>query len=57
MSETERRLHRRDIADLYVQTARRFKHSAILVHHVADWGDPTDELVLDVWRSEGSYAD
>src|SRR5450759_1393015 len=29
MSETERQLHRRDIADLYVQTARKYEHSAI----------------------------
>jgi uroporphyrinogen decarboxylase len=32
MEEKERQLHRRDIADLYVATAERFEHSAILLH-------------------------
>ena len=32
MSEAERELHRRDIADLYVNTARRYEHSAIFFH-------------------------
>jgi uroporphyrinogen decarboxylase len=26
MTETERNLHRRDMADLYVQTARKYEH-------------------------------
>src|SRR6185369_11134670 len=29
MSDPERDLHRRDIADLYVTTARKYEHSAI----------------------------
>jgi len=32
MSEHERQLHREDMADLYIRTARRFEHSAILLH-------------------------
>jgi uroporphyrinogen decarboxylase len=32
MSETERRLHRNDIACLYIETARRYEHSAIFIH-------------------------
>ena len=32
MEEKERELHRRDMADLYVATAERFEHSAILLH-------------------------
>ena len=32
MQETERALHRRDMARLYVDTADRFEHSAILLH-------------------------
>jgi uroporphyrinogen decarboxylase len=32
MSETERRLHRLDIADLFIGTAERFEHSAIFLH-------------------------
>ena len=42
MSERERDLHRRDIADLYVQTARRFEHAAIFFHEPGGWGDQTD---------------
>ncbi len=38
MSETERNLHRRDIADLYVATARRYEHSAIFFHAPGGWG-------------------
>ena len=36
MSENERRLHTRDIADSYVSVARKFEHSAILVGF-QDW--------------------
>ncbi|MBI4028368.1 MAG: hypothetical protein HY360_25510 [Verrucomicrobia bacterium] len=32
MEEKERELHRQDMADLYVATAERFEHSAILLH-------------------------
>ena len=32
MSETERKLHRAEMAGLYVQTAERFEHSAIFLH-------------------------
>jgi len=32
MSQTERRLHREDTADLYIATAERFEHSAIFLH-------------------------
>jgi uroporphyrinogen decarboxylase len=38
MSATERDLHRRDIADLYVKTAERYEHSAILFHRPGGWG-------------------
>jgi uroporphyrinogen decarboxylase len=31
MSEKERNLHRRDIADLYIQVARKYEHSAIFL--------------------------
>jgi uroporphyrinogen decarboxylase len=46
MSARERELHRRDIADLYVATARRFEQSAILFHSPARWGnDPDGETI------------
>jgi uroporphyrinogen decarboxylase len=32
MEEKERQLHRHDIADLYIATAERFEHDAILLH-------------------------
>jgi len=32
MTEAERRLHRADMADLYIATAERFEHSAIFIH-------------------------
>jgi uroporphyrinogen decarboxylase len=38
MSDRERDLHRRDIADLYVATARRYEHSAIFFHGAGGWG-------------------
>jgi uroporphyrinogen decarboxylase len=44
MSETERDLHRRDIADLYVQTAREFDHSAIFFHPPGGWDKLEDSF-------------
>ncbi len=32
MEEKERRLHREDMADIYIATAERYEHDAILVH-------------------------
>jgi uroporphyrinogen decarboxylase len=32
MTEEERQIHREDIADIHIQTARRFDHSAIFLH-------------------------
>jgi len=32
MEEKERQLHREDMADLHIQTAKRFEHSAIFLH-------------------------
>jgi uroporphyrinogen decarboxylase len=46
MSGTERDLHRRDIADLYVATARRYDHSAIFFHPPGGWnGDWADDEI------------
>ena len=33
MTETERELHRADMADIFVATAERYEHSAIFMHH------------------------
>jgi uroporphyrinogen decarboxylase len=46
MSDAERDLHRRDIADLYVQTARHYEHSAIFFHPPGGW--PSDD---DIFRT------
>ena len=44
MSDRERDLHRRDIADLYVTTARRYEHSAIFFHPPGGWSNDDDTL-------------
>ena len=43
MSERERDLHVRDIADLYVAIARRYEHSAIFFHGPGGWGSSADD--------------
>src|SRR6478672_5763585 len=44
MSDAERNLHRRDIAALYVATARHFEHSAIFFHPPGGWSGDDDAL-------------
>ena len=44
MSEKERDLHRRDIADLYVQIARKYEHAAIFFHGPGGWKDEQDTV-------------
>jgi len=44
MEEKERQLHREDMADLYIQTAERFEHSAIFLH--PNPGDAEEEIKL-----------
>ena len=53
MSQAERDLHRRDIADLHIAVARKFEHSAVFFHPPTIWGnDPMSELVrtLEILR-------
>jgi len=50
MTEKERELHRRDIADLYITTARRYEHSAIFVHAVGGWGSTNDTHDREMMR-------
>ncbi len=46
MSKSEQQLHRRDIADTYVMTARHYEHSAIFVHGQMIWQkENTDETL------------
>jgi uroporphyrinogen decarboxylase len=48
MSERERDLHRRDIADLFVAIARKYEHSAIFFHGPGGWGNQGDDEVRRV---------
>jgi len=52
MSETERECHRLDIAQLYVDCARKYEHSGIMFHGSGGWRDPADETrrILDKIR-------
>ena len=45
MTEDERRLHRADMARLFIETAERFEHDAILLHPNPDNLDETRRLV------------
>lgn len=45
MCETERTLHRRDLADLYVRVAEKYEHSGIMFHTPYGWEEE------DVMRS------
>jgi uroporphyrinogen decarboxylase len=45
MEEKERRLHRAEMADIYIQTAERFEHNAILLHPNPDTVEETLHLV------------
>ena len=51
MTEDERQLHRKDMADLFIQTARRFDHDAIFLHPNPGREDEIFRLV-DLIREE-----
>ena len=54
MSESERELHRRDVADLYVQTVRRFELAGTIYHTPRGWQDHDVRLSLEhVRRLDG----
>ena len=58
MSETERQLHRRDIAETYIMTARHYEHSAIFVHGQDIWEREKNEetmQILDCIREISGY--
>ena len=51
MSEEERRLHREDMADLYIATAERYEHNAIFLH--PNPGDEQETLrLIDLVREK-----
>ena len=45
MEEQERRLHREEMANIYIATAERYEHSAIFIHPNPDTVDETIRLV------------
>lgn len=54
MRESERELHRRDMAKLYVLTAQRYEHDAIFLHPNPDTQDETQQLIEHVRRISGA---
>lgn len=53
MQEHERELHRRDMAQLYVDTAERFEHSAIFIHPNPGGVDEAGRLVDHIREISG----
>jgi len=53
MSETERRLHRREIAEIHIRTAEEFEHSAIFLHPNPYTIDETKRLAEIVREKTG----
>ena len=53
MSETERRLHLKDMAEIYILTARRYEHSAIFLHCPIPGDEAAFQLVDEVRRQAG----
>jgi len=47
MSDQERDLHRRDVADLQVAVARRFEHAGMLYHSPGGWNVEDTRLSID----------
>ena len=53
MTETERAIHRRDMAQLFIDTAERFEHDAIFLHPNPGNLDETRRLIDEVKRISG----
>lgn len=51
MEEQERALHRAEMADIYIQTAERYEHSAIFIHTNPDTVDE-DQRLIDLIREK-----
>lgn len=47
MSEPERELHRRDVADLHVSVARRYEQAGMLYHTPRGWGEEDLRLSIE----------
>ncbi len=55
MSESERALHRNEMADIYLETARKYEHSAIFLHPNPGTEDETLRLI-DLVREKSGDA-
>jgi len=53
MEEQEREMHRRDMADIYIDTAERFGHSAIFIHPNPDTVEETARLIEIIREKSG----
>ncbi len=53
MTETERELHRQDIADIFIATAERYEHSAIFMHHPVGDTEEYQRLIDKIRRRTG----
>ncbi|MGI6459394.1 MAG: uroporphyrinogen decarboxylase family protein [Candidatus Hydrogenedentales bacterium] len=53
MSESERALHRNEMADIYIETAQKYEHSAIFLHPNPDTEDETLRLIDLVREKSG----
>ncbi len=47
MSEKERTLHRRDVADLHVAVARKYEHAGMLYHSPGNWQEEDTRLSIE----------
>lgn len=54
MEEKERRLHREEMADLYIATAERYEHSAIFIHPNPSSVDETLRLIDRIRAKSGN---
>src|SRR5665647_1140585 len=50
MSENERRLHRRDVAETYVMTARKYEQNAIFFHAPSGFKEEDIAITLEIIR-------
>jgi uroporphyrinogen decarboxylase len=54
MSEKERELHRKDMADLYIATAEKYNHSAIFIHQNPGTVDEALKIVEHIREKSGN---
>lgn len=56
MEETERQLHRIDVADLFIATAQKYQHDAIFIHPVPGLGEDETRRLIDLIRQRSAGA-